>query len=42
MSLIERFHREVGVLVKGDIWNRELPQVEFDNTLYPTNKNKER
>jgi len=26
MNLIERFHKEVGVLVEGDVWNMELPK----------------
>jgi len=29
MNLIERFHKEVGILVKGDVWNMELPEVKI-------------
>ncbi len=30
MNLIEKFHRKVGVLVKGDVWNMDLPEVKYE------------
>ena len=29
MNLIKRFHKEVGVLAEGDVWNIDLPEVHW-------------
>ena len=33
MNLIDRFHKEVGVLVEGNVWDRELPVVKIKDIL---------
>lgn len=31
MNLINKFHKEIGVLVEGDVWNMDLPEIEEHN-----------
>ena len=33
MNLIDRFHKEVGVLVEGDVWNMELPEIKIKEIM---------